>query len=65
MNDEFLSALGVEIERQNAAFAEVKAALSALGDREFAVPQTLLDELDELCTPRPRAVTTTIFGLRA
>lgn len=51
MNDELSAVIAAELERQDAAFDEVKAALSELGDVELRVPQALLDQLDELASP--------------
>ncbi|HVH47515.1 MAG TPA: hypothetical protein VM925_34505 [Labilithrix sp.] len=65
MNDDPLSALHAEIERQNAAFEEVKTELSTLGDVEIDVPRSLLDELESLAAPPTSTCTTNINGLRA
>lgn len=64
MQNEY-EALAAELERQNAAFDEVKAALTQLGDVELQVPQAFLDELDELASaPKPPAGFTSIHALR-
>jgi hypothetical protein len=64
MNEQKLSEIAAEIERQNEAFAEVEATLSSLGGVELAVSKEFLDELDELTTPRNPTPTVPSYGVR-
>jgi len=65
MNDESLSALAEEIERQNAKLEDVKNSLAALGDVQLEVPTTFLDDLDELAARRPSSFATPLNAVRA
>jgi hypothetical protein len=64
MDEQKLSELAAEIERQNAAFAEVATALESLGDVELSVSKAFLEELDELAAPRNPNPTVPFFGMR-
>ena len=64
MSHDKLSEIQAEIERQNAAFEDVKNTLGTLGDVELEVPQALLDELESLAVPTPTCITP-INGVRA
>jgi hypothetical protein len=64
MNDEKLTELAAEMDRQNEALAEIEATMRALGDVELAVPKAFLDELDELTTPRTPTPAIFTYALR-
>ncbi len=64
MNDESLSAIADEIERQNAQFEDVKKTAAALGDLQFEVPTAFFDELEEVADPRAPAFTMPANALR-
>ena len=59
-----LEDLQTELARQNAALEEAKTALAQLGDVQLHVPEELLTQLDDACTPQTSA-TTYNAGLRA
>ena len=67
MNEESLSALDAEIERQRAAFEEAKEMLAAsFGDEALEVPSNFFEQLDELAaSPSYAAHTSPVNGLRA
>ncbi|MDF2692029.1 MAG: hypothetical protein K0S65_412 [Labilithrix sp.] len=64
MNEQKLSEMAAEMQRQNEAFAEVEATLKSLGDVELAVATAFLEELDELTTPPNPNPTMPFFGVR-
>ena len=66
MNDP-LETLQAELTRQNETLSAFEQTLRALGDDvQLAVPQTLLDELEELTQPRVINTNPTMpfFGIR-
>ncbi|MBX3202237.1 MAG: hypothetical protein KF894_29170 [Labilithrix sp.] len=65
MDENALLALSAEIARQNAELEVAKSLLTDLDDESFDVPRTMLDELDELTTPRSNYCALPIYGVRA
>jgi hypothetical protein len=59
------NAIEEELARQDAELAQLKTTLESLGDVELLVPQTVLDEIEELATPRNPDSTISIVGIRA
>jgi hypothetical protein len=50
--DEALRGIEAELARQDEAWKEVESILTSLGDVQLAIPQTFLDEIEELARPR-------------
>lgn len=65
MNDDSLTAIADQIERQNVALADFERELATLGDVELQVPSAFLDELDSLAAPRASIGLININGVRA
>jgi predicted nucleic acid-binding Zn-ribbon protein len=63
MNDA-LKKLRAELERQNDSLEAFEQALGNLGDVELAVPHAILEELDELTSPRNPNPMVPFFGIR-
>jgi len=66
-NEESLREIEAELARQDEAWQEVESFLASLDDVELAVPQTFLDELEELARPRVHFNNNNAvpFGIRA
>ena len=65
MNDP-LETLQAELARQNESLSAFEQTLRGLGDVQLHVPQTILEELDELTQPRVINTNPTMpfFGIR-
>lgn len=50
--NEQLKAIEAELARQDEEWNQIHATLMSLGDVKLAVPQTFLDEIEELARPR-------------
>ena len=59
-----LEDLQAELARQDAALETAHTALAAMGDVQIQIPEELLTQLDDACTPQT-SVTTHHPGLRA
>lgn len=59
-----LEDLQAELARQNAALETANTTLAELGDVQIQIPEELLTQLDDACTPQA-SVTTYNAGLRA
>lgn len=59
-----LEDLKAELARQDTALEDAKTAVAQLGDVQLQIPEELLAQLDDACTPQT-SVTTYHAGLRA
>jgi len=63
--DEKLAEIKKELARQEAQFAAAAKQLQELGGNvQFHIPQEMLQEIEEACTPRVSSTNPPVIGLR-
>lgn len=62
--DEKLEQLRMELARQDAALAEAREQMDALGPLPFDVPLEWLTEIEEACAPPPMIPVAIVVGIR-